>query len=250
MKNKHIAVWFSCGAASAVAAHQTLKKYGDENKVSILNNRIANEDEDNRRFLKDVEQWLGVEIIQVQNPKFPAGDVNQVFQQIRYMSGISGASCTLHLKKRARQLWENENKPDHTVLGFTIDEKARHDRFVETERNLLPVLIDARITKQDCVHILQSHGIDLPRVYKMGLPNANCIGCVKAQSPTYWNFIRKHWPEVYEERVQTSKELGVRLARHKGERVFLHDLPIDAKGAPLKSLDFECGLFCEEYKEI
>ena len=250
MKNKHIAVWFSCGAASAVAAHQTIKKYGQDNKISICNNLIANEDEDNRRFLKDVERWLGVEITQVENPAYPTGDINDVFEDRRFMSGISGASCTLHLKKKARQIWENENKPDYTVLGFTVDEKKRHDRFVQTERDLLPVLIDAGITKQDCVHILQSHGIDLPRVYKMGLPNANCIGCVKATSATYWNFIREHWPDVYEERAKSSKALGVRLARHKSERVFLDDLPLDAKGAPLKSLDFECGLFCEEYKEI
>jgi hypothetical protein len=112
------------------------------------------------------------------------------------------------------------------------------------------VLIDAGITKQDCVHILQAYGIELPRVYKMGLPNANCLGCVKATSATYWNFIRKHYPEVYEERAVTSRDLGVRLARDNGNRVFLDELSPDAKGAALKSLDFECGLFCEEYKEL
>lgn len=250
MENQHIAVWFSCGAASAVAAYKTLEMYGEKNKVSICNNLIANEDEDNRRFLKDVENWLGVEIIQVQNPNYPSGDVNEVFNKTRFMSGIHGASCTLHLKKKARQEWENENKPDHTVLGFTVDEQNRHDRFIQTERDLLPVLIDAGITKQDCVHILQAYGIELPRVYKMGLPNANCLGCVKATSATYWNFIRKHYPEVYEERAVTSRDLGVRLARDKGNRVFLDELSPDATGAPLKSLDFECGLFCEEYKEL
>ena len=58
MENKHIAVWFSCGAASAVAAKLTLDKYGDKNKISIVNNPIEEEHEDNRRFLKDVEKWL------------------------------------------------------------------------------------------------------------------------------------------------------------------------------------------------
>ena len=55
---KHIAVWFSCGAASAVAAKKTLELYPDA-KVSILNNPIKEEDDDNRRFLRDVETWLG-----------------------------------------------------------------------------------------------------------------------------------------------------------------------------------------------
>jgi hypothetical protein len=29
MKNKHIVVWFSCGAASAVAAKETIRVYGE-----------------------------------------------------------------------------------------------------------------------------------------------------------------------------------------------------------------------------
>ena len=56
-----IAVWFSCGAASAVAAKKTLEMY-PECDVTILNSPIAEEDADNRRFLADVEEWLGQEI--------------------------------------------------------------------------------------------------------------------------------------------------------------------------------------------
>ena len=58
MKDQHIAVWFSCGAASAVAARVTLDVYGKDNKVSILNNPILEEGEDNQRFLRDVQDWL------------------------------------------------------------------------------------------------------------------------------------------------------------------------------------------------
>ena len=35
MKNKNIAVWFSCGAASAVAAKITIDKYSKSNNVFI-----------------------------------------------------------------------------------------------------------------------------------------------------------------------------------------------------------------------
>lgn len=49
-----IAVWFSCGAASAVASYLTLQKYGKDYDVRIVNNPVAEEDDDNRRFLKDV----------------------------------------------------------------------------------------------------------------------------------------------------------------------------------------------------
>lgn len=38
-----IAVWFSCGAASAVVAKKTIEKYGDTNRIRIINNPIKDE---------------------------------------------------------------------------------------------------------------------------------------------------------------------------------------------------------------
>ena len=152
-----------------------------------------------------------------------------------------------HLKKEARQHWEKQNPHDYIVLGFTSDEKHRHERFIQTERsNVLPVLIDAGITKQDCFQIISEAGLMLPNVYFQGYPNANCIGCVKATSPTYWNHVRRHHPDVFVGRAEQSRRLGSKLVRYKGERIFLDELPLEAKGRPLKGMDFECGIFCEE----
>lgn len=242
-----IAVWFSCGAASAVAAKRTIDLYGTRCNVRVLNNPVKEEDEDNRRFLKDIEVWLGVRIEIVRSKKYPSASAVEVWDRRKFMSGPNGAPCTLELKKYARQEWEKNNKVDWHVLGFTYDEKQRHDRFVLTERsNLIPVLIDAKITKTDCYTILNSAGIALPRVYVMGYPNANCIGCVKATSPTYWSHVRSVNPEVFEQRAKQSRDIGARLVRYKGKRMFLDELPNGAKGKPMKSMDIECGLFCEE----
>ena len=57
---KTIVVWFSCGAASAVAAKRTIEKYGHIYNVRVVNNPVAEEHPDNKRFLKDIEKWLGV----------------------------------------------------------------------------------------------------------------------------------------------------------------------------------------------
>jgi len=244
--NKTIVVWFSCGAASAVAAKETIRRYGKENTIRIVNNPIKEEDDDNQRFLSDVEQWLSVKIETAINPHYPTCSINDVFKQRKYMSGVAGAPCTLELKKKARQHWESNNDFDYLVLGFTADEQDRHDRFVLNEReNTLPVLIDLGITKADCYMILQQAGLSLPRIYKQGYPNANCIGCVKATSVTYWNHVRKMHPEVFAERSAQAKEIGCKLVRYKGKRIDLDDLPADAKGRPMKNLDFECGLFCD-----
>lgn len=244
-----IVVWFSCGAASAVAAKLTLEKYGSTHYVRIVNNPIKEEDEDNRRFLSDVEEWLGVTIETATNSKYPNASCVEVWEKRKFMSSPSGAPCTLELKKNARYQWEKDNKADHHVLGFTLDEKQRHDKFIKTERELLPVLIDKNITKADCYKILQEAGLELPRVYRLGYPNANCIGCVKATSPTYWNHVRKHHPQKFEERAIQSADIGAKLVRVKGERILLKDLDPHAKGRKLKNMDFECGIFCEERLE-
>jgi len=241
-----IAVWFSCGAASAVAAMKTIELYGSTHNIRVINNPIVEEDPDNRRFLADVERWLNCEIEEATNPKYPSCSAVSVWDRRRFMSSPQGAPCTSELKKEARRLWEENNRAEHHVLGFTYEEKARHERFVLTERPLIPVLIDEKITKGECYQILSEAGLELPRVYRMGYPNGNCIGCVKATSPTYWNHVRKHHPVVFEERVRQSGAIGAKLVRYKGERIPLSELPIDAVGRPMKDMDFECGIFCEE----
>lgn len=242
-----IAVWFSSGAASAVAAFLTVQKYSAKEQVRIVNNPIAEEDPDNLRFLRDVQEWIGLPIETATHPSYPNASAVEVWDRRKGMSFPQGAPCTVHLKKEARQFWEIKNKPDWHVLGFTVDEQIRHDRFVLGERsNVIPVLIDAGMTKDDCYAFLKQHGIEPPAIYKRGYPNANCIGCVKATSPTYWNLVRREDPEVFAARAEQSRRLGVTLARYKGQRIYLDELPADAVGRPLKSLDFECGIFCEE----
>ena len=246
-----IAVWFSCGAASAVAAKQTLERYSTTHKIRIINNPVTEEDDDNRRFLLDVERWLNHPIEIATNPDYPNCSAVEVWAKRKFMSGPHGAPCTIELKKKARQHWEKHNHADWHVLGFTADEQHRHQRFTETERpNVLPVLIDTGTTKQNCYRIIKDAGIELPQIYKQGYPNANCIGCVKATSPTYWNHVRQQHPEIFLERATQSRELGAKLVRVNNERIYLDELDPKALGRPMKNLAFECGIFCEEQLEL
>lgn len=243
-----IAVWFSCGAASAVATKLTLESYGNLCDVRVVNNPVAEEDEDNRRFLADVQDWLGVQIEDVRNTKYPNASAEEVWDRRGGMSFPHGAPCTYHLKKEARQQWENANKPDWHVFGFGAEEQERHDMFALTERaNILPILIDARLTRQDCYEMVLNYGLNPPRSYALGWPNANCKGCVKATSPTYWNFVREVEPDVFARRAEQSRRLGSKLVRVKNKRIYLDELDPKTKGRPMKSLTMpECGLFCEE----
>lgn len=246
-----IAVWFSCGAASAVAAKRTIEKY-PQCVVRVINNPVAEEHPDNRRFLTDVEKWLGLQIEIAVNPKWPDASAKTVWEKRKYMSGITGAPCTQELKKEARKYWEMKNHHDYLVLGFTADPKdaARSRNFARAERsNFIPILVEEGITKNDCFRIIQDAGLELPEIYKLGYPNANCIGCVKVSNVTYWNHVRKMHPDVFKERAEFSRQIGCRLARplkNGGKRIFLDELDPNAKGRPMENISFDCGIFCEE----
>ena len=188
------------------------------------------------------------------NPKYPSCDVEDVFEKEGFMSSPYGAPCTRILKKEARYEWEKTNKADWHVMGYTFDEKHRFNNFYNTERsNALPNLIDRKINKEMCYFRLRQEGIDIPNIYSQksdfgeGFPNANCIGCVKATSPTYWNHVRQTHPDIFKKRAEQSRLMGkngCKLVRHKGKRIFLDQLPPDAKGRDMKTMKIECSLFC------
>ena len=239
-----IAVWFSCGAASAVAAKKTIEKYGETHEILIVNNPVHEEHIDNRRFLQDVSEWIKYPIIESKNSRINTTSAVVVWDKAKYMSGANGAPCTVKLKKEARYEFELTHDIDFHVLGFTADEKKRYDNFVKYERsNVLPVLIDENIAKADCFKILKEANIKLPEIYSLGYPNANCIGCVKATSPEYWNLVRNTFPLVFDQRAEQSRRIGARLVRVKGKRIFLDELKTTDKGSKIKS--WECGIFCD-----
>lgn len=237
-----VIVWFSCGVASAVAAKLALLRY--PNALIVNCNTLRSEHPDNQRFKADIEKWIGKEIITIGSNTFAT--IDDVFEQTRYMAGISGARCTVELKKVPR--FEFQEPDDIHVFGYTAEETKRIRQFGETNPELLTwwVLAEVGLDKALCKRIIQAQGIALPVMYSLGFKNNNCIGCVKATSAGYWNLVRNHFPEVFDKRAQQSRELGVRLARYRfpGEklkRVFLDELPPDATG-PQENIS--CGPEC------
>lgn len=226
---KRVIVWFSCGAASAVAAYNAVLVCSSWADVHVVYcDTSKDEHEDNARFRSDVEKWIGKEVEIIQSAKYQTCD--EVYEDTSYMSGIKGARCTMELKRLPRLKYQQDD--DIHVFGFTADEE---DRIADFETNnpfikCLWVLRDHRITKQDCFKELSDAGIALPAMYLLGFKNNNCKGCVKATSPGYWNKTRVLFPDVFDLRAKRSRELGVRLVRVKGERLFLDELPCDANG--------------------
>jgi hypothetical protein len=229
---------------------KTIELYGDICNIRLVNNPIKEEHPDNQAFLERLEPWLGLPIERCFNPKWLSGSIVEVFEKKRAMGFNHGAPYTQELKKFARIHWEKTNRFDWLVLGFTADEKHRSNRFKIYERsNLLEILIDEQLTKKDCFRIVGDAGIALPEIYSLGYPNANCIGCVKSDSPYYWRIVRRTYPDVFEHRCQQSRRLGVKLLKIKGVRVFLDRLDFVGEedyGPLFDHEPAECGIFCEE----
>lgn len=234
-----VLAWFSCGTASAVAAKMTVEKYGPRAEV-VYCDTLATEHADNARFFTDVERWLGRSITVIRSAKY--GTIDDVFEKRRYMAGVSGAICTTQMKKIPREAFQRES--DTHVFGYTVEEGRRADDFEEGNPALVVEwpLIDGFIRKADCHRIIRNAGIAAPAMYALGFEHNNCLGCVKATSPGYWNRIRRLFPDVFARRASQSRLLGVRLVRVKDVRIFLDELPPEAD-APDDAID--CGPVCQ-----
>jgi len=245
MNSQRIVCQFSCGAASAVATKLALTQYSATHNVQIINAFLANENEDNRRFLEDCQVWFGQEIIQLRDEKYSA-DIIQVFRRERFMKGRSGAPCTKLLKRRLLDAWKHPG--DVMVFGYTVEEADRLEDFRDRnpDRPVLAPLIDAGLSKEDCKAMILRAGIELPLMYRMGYDNANCIGCVKG-GEGYFRAIREDFPDQFEALCQVQEELGSGSYLHRnrktGIRYSLRDLP---PGEPRRNETLPaCSFFCE-----
>lgn len=232
--------WFSCGAASAIAAKEALRLYPGRVEVVYCDTMSA-EHPDNARFMADVERWLGVTVRRLRSDRFAS--VDEVFEKRNYMAGRRGAICTVEMKKVPR--FKFQRADDIHVFGFTADEGKRIRRFEAGNPDMILawVLRDAGITKADCYRTLTHAGIELPAMYRLGYRNNNCLGCVKATSPAYWAKVRRDFPGVFAQRAAQSRAIGCRLTRVKGKRIFLDELP-EGNFGRYKTEDISCGPEC------
>ena len=230
--------WFSCGAASAVATRLS-------NPDVIAYCHTGSEDVDNERFMHDCQKiWFHPKSIKIlKSDKYE--DTWDVWEQRKYLSGIAGAPCTSELKIAPRLKFQRDD--DIHIFGYTADSndvrRAESLREHWPELTVETPLIEAGLTKAACLSLIESAGIKPPRVYAMGLPNANCIPCCKASSPAYWALIRKEFPDKFWRYATQEALIGAKTIQYKGERIQLRDLP---EGIPTtEPIAPECDMLCQ-----
>ncbi|MDG2513478.1 hypothetical protein P7B04_12300 [Sphingobium yanoikuyae] len=240
------------GVNSAVMAKLMLREMPD---AEVLHCDLGDSvHPDSRRFIDDLEQWYGKPVIRLRSKRFST--IDDVFEDRQYLSGMHGAPCTGEMKFVPRLDYQLPS--DTHFWGYTADklDAARFDGML-ADYPLLKQrspLIEMGMTKKQTHAFLRDHGIRRPYVYDIGMPNGNCLGCVKSSSPNYWALIRQHFPEVFARRNEQARRFGARpviLRREKGEdgklrnvRGFLDEIPAD-QSTKVRGADFGgCGFHC------
>lgn len=243
-----VVVWFSAGAASAVAAKLTLHPHPE---AVIAYTDPGNEHPDNQRFISDCERWFGKEVVQLKSSSYE--DAWEVWEKRRFLVSTGGALCTMEMKKRVRQ--EFEQAGDAQVFGFTAEEQARASSFrrQNPEVDLRTPLIERGLSKDDCLALIEKAGIELPAMYQLGYRNNNCVGCVKG-GIGYWNKIRRDFPETFARMAKLEREIGATVLRNRnrfgGEPVYMGRLYLDEldpeRGNHADEPSFECSVLCQD----
>lgn len=231
--NDRTVVWFSAGAASAIAAKLALNR--DPNALLVYTD-TGSEHPDNQRFIADVEQWLQRPVLRLKSSRY--ANTWQVWQERRYLNGPAGALCTFELKKKLREGFQHED--DVHVFGYTVEERLRAERFKANNPSidLWTPLIEQGLRKADCLALLERAGIALPQMYLLGYRNNNCIGCVKG-GRGYWNKIRRDFPETFTRMAALEREIG----RSCINGVFLDALD-PTIGHAEEEPNIDCSLLC------
>lgn len=209
---------------------------------------ISDQHPDSLRFVTDCEKAIGQKIEILRSSEY-----SSVEECVRTFGGFKNhangfAPCTNWLKKRVRKEWEEKHKGYNLtyVWGFDLNEKQRAERTIESNPQAAHEfpLIDKGLSKQE-VHGMFERMFDFPRpkMYDMGYPNNNCIGCIKG-GMGYWNNIRKDFPDVFESRAKLEREVGHAILKdYKGNPIFLDELDPN-RGNMNTEIFPDCGVMC------
>lgn len=229
-------VWFSAGAASAVAAKLALA----EGPATIAYIDPGSEHSDSARFIADCETWFDAPIERLRSDRYR--DTWQVWEERRFLVSPVGALCTVELKKRVRFRYQRPD--DIQIFGYTAEEEDRADRFREQNPgiHLECPLIDRGLSKDDCLALIARAGIELPAMYRLGFRNANCVGCPKG-GMGYWNHIRRHFPDTFDRMAILERDIGHAVLSDKHGSVWLDELDPN-RGDLLGEPSIDCSLLC------
>jgi len=166
--------WFSCGAASAIAAKLS-------NPDEIVYCETGSEDADNARFMRDCQDIFNRQITTIKSEKYQS--TWDVWERRKYISGVAGAPCTSELKIAPRLAYE---RPDDVhIFGYTADasdvRRAKMLRENWPDLKIETPLIDKGLTKAACIAMIENLGITPPACMRWAFPMQTASRVAKPQ---------------------------------------------------------------------
>lgn len=145
-------------------------------------------------------------------------------------------SCTHDYKvatieRHLRQLGAAENDKALVALGISLDEmqRARNDGGTTYQETTYP-LIDLRLTRQDCVRVIERAGLMVP-------PKSSCWFC-PYHSKKKWQDMRDNEPDLFWKSVDLERHINESLLVQGLDPVWLTDwlMPLDQATSPHRQL--------------
>lgn len=201
----------SGGTASAVAADRAIQRFG-RRKVLLRFKDTLFEDEDLYRFLRDLMRRWGGRLYHHIDGRTPLVVAEQ--KHIIPNSGMAPCSFELKIAPFERWLWRLP-KPVTILSGLGWQEPQRINKILHYHkhrgkwrapqgfaRRIPGVYEDFPLLWQPIEHrayfeVVQSWGIEPPRLYKEGFPHNNCGGRCVRQGISEWHRLRAVHPERF-----------------------------------------------------
>jgi hypothetical protein len=224
-------VCFSGGHSSALAAIETVRKFGKENTI-LLNHNISPEVEhtDIKRFKTQVAGYLGVPITYANMPGYETLTPLKVAIELSgFQFQVGQALCTFKLKTEPFYKWladnyplppdlmagtlyeaahpsEMDNEEITIVYGFDKDEPHRINRRAQLlgtrgYKTAFPLAFWERT-----IQTTEEIGIPRPITYE-NQKHANCLGCLKA-GRQHWYMVYCVAPQLFEEALEAEEIIG------------------------------------------
>lgn len=216
-------VCYSGGHSSALAAIETVRRFGREN-VILLNHNISGkvEHEEIKLFKSKVAEFLHLPITYANCDRYEQRTPLSLCREhgiIRFRGGH--AICTYYLKTEPFHLWLAKNYPVQKnmlseeikiVYGFDktedhrIARRRQHLQFMGYE-SMYPLA-----EWPETIHAVEEVGIQRPSIYAE-CKHANCIGCLKAGKQHWYKVYCCH-PAIFEEAKLTEERIGYSILRN------------------------------------
>jgi hypothetical protein len=169
------------------------------------------------------------------------GNNRSIVIPVRLSTGAPGnRACTIDFKVRVIARWQRQHgatcdNPAVTGLGISMDElqRMRTNSAIPYQTLDYP-LIDLRLTRRDCIQIIENAGLPVP-------PKSACWFC-PFHRHSHWNEMLRNEPELFSRAVDLEQRIN-----HKRSAIGRDVVTFHRSGKPLaEAVKLQLSLFEDE----